>query len=103
MAKGKYTGGGSRKNIPNKTTVDIKNAFKQLVEGNLDNITSWMQKVAKENPAKALEFMHQFAQYNVPLLARTQITGADDKPLIPDKISEMTFEQLYQLKYGTKP
>jgi len=34
-----------------------------------------MEQVAKENPAKALEFMQSFAQFNVPLLARTEHGG----------------------------
>jgi hypothetical protein len=74
MAKGKKTGGRTA-GVSNKKTREIKEAFKELVEGNLNNITKWMEQVAKENPAKALEFMQSFAQFNVPLLARTEHGG----------------------------
>ena len=84
MAKGFQKGhnlSGSRKNIPNKTSIEIKEAFKQLVEGNLTNITKWMESVAEKDPASALEFMHKFAQFNVPLLARKEHVGDGGKPI----------------------
>ena len=81
MAKGIKTG-GRVKGAENKITKEIKQAFKELVEMNLGNITKWMSEVAKENPAKALEFMHSFAQFNVPMLARTEHVGDKDNPLV---------------------
>lgn len=80
MAKGSKTGGRT-KGSSNKVTKEIKEAFKDLVEGNLGNITKWMKEVAKEDPAKALDFMHKFAQFNVPMLARTEVTGKGGKKL----------------------
>lgn len=64
---------GKKKGDTNKVTKDIKQSFKDLVEGNLDNITMWMERVAEKNPDKALEFMHKFSQFNVPLLNRTEM------------------------------
>lgn len=69
--------GGRAKGTGNKSTENIKAAFQNLVEGNLDNISRWMMEVAADDPAKALEFMHKFSQFSVPMLARTEVTGKD--------------------------
>lgn len=91
--KGHKKLGGKIKGQQNKKTVEIKEAFKQLVEKNLDNITSWMQQVAEKDPIAALEFMHKFAQFNVPLIARQELTakdGEDLKIIVTDeKITEI--------------
>lgn len=70
--KGKKTG-GKLKGSQNKVTTEIKEAFAELVRGNIPNITSWMQRVAVTNPDKALDFMHKFSQFNVPLLNRSEV------------------------------
>jgi hypothetical protein len=64
---------GRKKGSSNKSTDDIKQAFKNLVEDNIPNITNWMERVAEKNPDKALDFMHKFSQFNVPLLNRSEV------------------------------
>lgn len=80
--KGIEKSGGREAGTPNKTTVEIKQAFKELVEGNLDKISAWMERVAVKEPDKALEFMFKFAQFTVPLLNRTTIDGDASKTTI---------------------
>lgn len=81
MARGKKTGGGSRKGSPNKVTREVREAFRLLLEGNVHHMNGWLQKVAKDDPAKALELMGKLADYVIPRLARTELTGQNGKEL----------------------
>lgn len=63
----------SRKNVPNKTTAEIREAYQMLVENNLDKMSTWLNKVAKDDPARALDIIHKFSDYLLPKLNRTEI------------------------------
>ena len=64
---------GSRKGIPNKATKEIREAFKLLVEGNLDNMKVWLSDVAEEDPEKALNILLKMSEFVVPKLQRQEI------------------------------
>ena len=64
---------GSRKGIPNKATKEIREAFKLLVEGNLDNMKVWLSDVADEDPEKALNILLKMSEFVVPKLQRQEI------------------------------
>ena len=86
--KGAPKTGGRVKGTPNLLTSDIKERFKLIVETNLDNINLWLSEVARDNPAKALDFIKDLAEYNVPKLARTELTGKDGEELKINIITE---------------
>ena len=72
---------GRTKGKPNKTTAEIRDAYQQLVEDNLTNMTEWLTQVAAENPEKAMELMLKLSEYMIPKLARQEVTGADGADL----------------------
>lgn len=72
FAKGHEKKGGRVKGAENKTTKDIKEAFKNLIEMNLDNMTLWLKRVAADDPHKALKIMTDLSEYIIPKLARTE-------------------------------
>lgn len=74
MAYGQKTG-GRKKGTPNKSTVEIREAYQKLVEGNLDNMTKWLDTIAKDNPEKAMDMMLKLSEYMIPKLARQEIVG----------------------------
>lgn len=86
MALGVKTG-GRQKGTPNKATAEIRDAFSDLLSYSKDHMIEWIQKVAIENPEKALALCIQAAEYTIPKLARSEMTGADGKDLIPDTIN----------------
>lgn len=111
-AAGPKYGGGSRKGIPNKATQTAREAFKQLVEGNAPTMHKWLMEVANgiplmetvvENdvkvkrqaekngiplwiqppqPEKALDIMQKMAEYHIPKLARTEVVGDANQPVV---------------------
>lgn len=78
--------GGRKPGAGNKTTTQIKEAYQQLLESNLDNMTIWLGRVADKNPDKAVDLMLRLSEYILPKLARTEseITGKDGKDLFKD-------------------
>lgn len=72
---------GRPKGAPNKNTENIKQAFKDLLEDNVDNISVWISKVAEKDPARATELIIKLSDFVVPKLARTEVTGNDGEDL----------------------
>jgi hypothetical protein len=53
--------GGRQKGTPNRVTADVRQAFADLVRGNLDNVQRCLGRVAQESPARALELLGRSA------------------------------------------
>ena len=70
---GLRAGAGRKSGSPNKVTSEIREAFRALVESNLENMKHWLETVAQKSPEKALDIMIQLSEYNIPKLARTEI------------------------------
>jgi hypothetical protein len=82
MAKGKKTGGGSRKGSPNKSTQAAREAIAAFVDGNADRLQGWLDEIAAEKgPQAAFECFSTLLEYHVPKLARQEITGKDNGPV----------------------
>ena len=99
--KGENGGSNGRpKGVQNKTTQEIKDAYKKLLHTNLDNMSQWLGDVAADDPQKALELMLKLSEYIIPKLARQEVTGADGADLFQqikfefgDNIAEGNEEQ----------
>jgi len=82
MAKGKKTGGGSRKGSPNKATAVAREAIAAFVDGNADRLQGWLDQIAEEKgPQAAFDAFSTLLEYHVPKLARQEITGQDNGPV----------------------
>jgi len=69
---------GRPKGSPNKETAEIREAFQLLVESKMDDLSEWLNQVAKDNPAKALELVLKLSEYILPKLNRTELTAGDE-------------------------
>jgi len=76
--------GGRPKGASNKVTRDIRSAYQQLVEFNLENMSTWLAHIAADNPEKAFELMIKLSEYVIPKMQRTEVTGKDGKDLFKD-------------------
>lgn len=88
MSKSGFRGGdhninraGKKPGTPNKVTKEIRTAYQNLVEMNLDNMTVWLSQVAAEDPNKAMDLMLRLSEYIIPKLARQELTGKDGEEL----------------------
>jgi len=76
---------GRPKGVENKTTRDIKEAYRMLIEDNIPNLNKWLAKIAEKNPEKAISILADLSEYVIPKLARTELTAKDGKDLLPKK------------------
>ena len=79
--KGGQGGPGRPPGAPNKSTKEIRQAYQNLVEMNLDNMTMWLQEVAMVDPEKAMDLMLKLSEYIIPKLARQEVVGNDGSDL----------------------
>ena len=54
MAQGHKTG-GRQKGTPNKSTARVRDAIAVFAEGNVDRLQEWLDAIATEDPAKAVD------------------------------------------------
>lgn len=72
--------GGREKGTPNKTTQEIKEAYQILVENNLENMTTWLEKIGEDNPEKAFDLIIKMSDFIVPKLSRQEVKM--EKPIL---------------------
>jgi hypothetical protein len=102
--KGHKKEGGRVAGVPNKATKDIKEAYRLLIEKNLDNLTGWLELIAAKDPEKAIRIISDLSEYVIPKLARTDLTSGDEpfKPNLNITVdSSQTGETLKKLRDGT--
>lgn len=72
MARGHKTGGRSA-GTPNKATANAREAIASFVEGNVDRLQTWLDRIADEDGAKAAyDCFMDVVEYHIPKLARTE-------------------------------
>ena len=68
-------GGGRPKGSPNKATGHAREAIAAFVEGNVERLNGWLDKIAEESPEKAFRCVMDVCEYHIPKLARQEISG----------------------------
>ena len=69
---------------PNKSTKMMKEAFAMLVENNLQHMSDWLERIAQDDPAKAMDLVIKLSERFVPALARTELTAKDGDSLFKE-------------------
>jgi len=109
MTIGKKTGGRAV-GTPNKATTDARHAIASFVDGNAHRLTEWLDAVAngdpmneiKPNPAKAFEMFQSVVEYHIPKLARQEVVGNSDKPLVVEHTGSDRFLEILKNMEMTK-
>jgi len=117
MAIGVKTGGRAP-GTPNKATSDARQAIASFVDGNAHRLTEWLDKVAEgvkgtevtkdgqavevfvvaPNPAKAFDLFQSVVEYHIPKLARMEVAGDDNKPIVIEHNVNVFGELLKNMK-----
>lgn len=74
-------GAGRKKGTPNKITADIRSTIKLLSERNVTGFDALIERVAKKDPARAMDLHLKVLEFNIPKLMRTEMTGLDGAAL----------------------
>ena len=74
MAKGgKRDNAGRPKGTPNKITADNREVFNTLLQNNAKNMQGMFDRIAEDNPAKAMELLLKVSEYVIPKLRSTEL------------------------------
>jgi hypothetical protein len=63
-----------KKGSVNRVTREMRSIIKEFVENNVEGAQALYDKVAKTNPAKALDILVKMAEFVVPKLNRTEVS-----------------------------
>ncbi len=87
---------GKPKGALNHTTRDIKEAYRLLIENNLDNMTIWIERIAEKDPARAMNIILSLSEFVIPKLARntTYLTSDPDQDIYAEMSPEEFEKQL---------
>ena len=112
-------GAGRPLGSPNKATTDARQAIASFVDGNAHRLTEWLDKVADgvkvievdaesgepieryvvaPNPAKAFDLFQSVVEYHIPKLARMEVAGDDNKPIVIEHNVNVFGELLKNMK-----
>lgn len=86
--------------VPNKSTSMAREAIARFVEGNAHKMEEWLIAVAEgkqdpktqkwlipPNPEKAFGMLQTVMEYHVPKLARTEVVGDKENPIIVQTVN----------------
>lgn len=65
--------GGRKPGVPNKVTREFRETVTRLLEDNAENVAQWLERVAADDPDKALQRLAQLAEYAAPKLSRSEV------------------------------
>lgn len=65
----------------NKTTRDVREAVSEIARSNVDNVQKWLDRIARKQPARALQLYLDLIEYHIPKLSRAELTGDGGKPI----------------------
>ena len=74
MAQGRKTG-GRVKGTPNRATGAVRDVFSKFVESNAEKVQELFDRVAEDDPGKALDLLARLSEFVVPKLSRATIDG----------------------------
>lgn len=72
--------GGRKKGTPNKATGQAREAIARMIDDTAPNFVGWMMEI--DDPAKRCDVWLRAAEYHIPKLARTEVTGGDGGPVV---------------------
>lgn len=68
---------GRPKGAANKATGEAREAIARFVDGNAHRMEEWLDRVAKDDPAKAFDMLSKVMEYHLPKLARSEVQALD--------------------------
>lgn len=72
---------GRKKGTPNKLTEEAREVFKAMFERLAPKAEKWIEDAADEDPARGADLALRLAEFHIPKLGRTEVTGKDGGPV----------------------
>lgn len=66
---------GRKPGVPNRSTQTFRETVTKLLEDNTANVGVWLERVSKDDPAKALDLLAKLAEFAAPKLSKVEQTS----------------------------
>ncbi len=66
--------GGRTKGTPNKTTKEIRDVIRKVIESNVCEMDIWLKEIAEKNPQKAFELFLKLLDFIIPKINKVNFT-----------------------------
>jgi|GEM_PF-1262124 hypothetical protein len=86
--------GGRQPGTPNRVTADIRQALKQLADGNAASVQGWLDRVAATDPAEATRLWLALLRFVTPTLQAAAITELTRPRSVQAQLSALTNDEL---------
>ena len=83
--EGNLNRAGRKAGVPNKSTTELKQAIAAFTSRNSDKIDQWLNEI--DDPAKRLDLYFKALEYSMPKLARTELAGDKENPIIVQTVN----------------
>ena len=77
--KGHKKTGGKVKGIEHEVTKDVRSAFKDLIDGELDSLKDTLERVKAKSPKDYFKIITDLSEYVLPKLNRTEIVNEQEQ------------------------
>jgi hypothetical protein len=78
-------GRGRVKGTPNKSTAEARAAIADFVDGNAHRLQTWLDAIAKDDPAKAFALFLSVIEYHVPKLKHVDASTTEKLVVVLQK------------------
>lgn len=87
--------GGRAKGVPNKATANARAAIAAFIDGNSGRLQEWLDQIAEtEGPKAAFNCFVDLIEYHVPKLARHEVAGDPERPVLAVGMNAQEFQEL---------
>jgi len=80
MVGGKRNGAGRPAGSENKLTKEIRQQYQNLLDNNIGKLQDLLDKVAEENPTKAIELILKVSEFVLPKLRAVEVPEPPQEP-----------------------
>lgn len=79
--------GGRQKGSVNLAARQIREAYAEILQNNIDKLAGWLEEVAAKDPEKALNIHIEISKRFVPVLQAIKVEGEIQHRLMPPNIT----------------
>lgn len=89
--------GGRQRGTVNRVTLDIREALRDLAEGNAHLVQSWLDRVAEGDPAEALRLWLALLRFVTPTLQAAAIADLTPSKSTRNQLAGLTDAELFEI------
>lgn len=95
--------GGRQKGTPNRITVDLRRALRDLADANASRVQEWLDRVAESDPAEAIRLWLSLLRFVTPTLQAAAIADITRQAVPAQRLASLSDDELMAMILQTRP